>query len=292
MRSKIILDLGQRLPGPLATYTLGDMGYKIVKIEWENFRDPFAISIDEQDKTFLEWYEKMQAQKLLKVFSLNNPDHSQEWRQLLQQCIGIISSWPAQLKHSTQLDLHLKEHKGPLAYLEVESLRPMHDLNILAHTGTLKSHLFQHRDKSRIPPPFLPVAGICFGQNLALHLLDLLVEAVEQNTVVRKTLSLKESTERFSSIFAPSTLGPHNGLYPCYYIFRTQSQQHFLALALMEEKYWMRFVNKLKLPMQPKDRFCRDERVFGILEKAIGALTCEEASALSQELECISFLSL
>ncbi|MBI2521075.1 MAG: hypothetical protein HYV97_11675 [Bdellovibrio sp.] len=292
MKSRIILDLGQRLPGPLATYTLGEMGYKIVKVEWENFRDPFVAPIDLKDRTFQTWYQKMQEQKLLKVFSLQNPNHMLEWKQLLQDSIGIITSWPEQLKQSSQLDHLLKEHKGPLAYLEVESARPMHDLNILARTGTLRSHIFQHRNKSRIPPPFLPVAGICFGQNLALHLLDLLVQAVEQNSVVCKTLSLQASTERFSSIFASSTLGPHNGLYPCYYIYRTQSPQHFLALALMEEKYWMRFVSELNLPLQTHERFCQDEHIFQLLEQTISSLTYETALNLSQKLECVSLISL
>ncbi len=298
MKSKIILDLGQRLPGPLATYLLGEMGYKIVKVEWEDFRDPFSVPIEIQeiqnipDGTFGKWYQKMQAKKLLKVFSLHNTEHMQEWQQLLQECIGIITSWPEQLKRSSQLNLLIKKHKGPLAYLEVESSRPMHDLNILANTGSLKSHLFQHRDKTRIPPPFLPVAGISFGQSLALHLLDLLVQAVEQNSVIYKTLSLKESTERLSTIFAPSIVGQHNGLYPCYYIYRTQAPQHFLALALMEEKYWMRLVSELKLSLQAKDRFCQDERVFQILEQTIGSFTYENALALSQKLECVSLTSL
>ncbi len=54
----------------------------------------------------------------------------------------------------------------------------------------------------------------------------------------------------------------------------------------------MRFVEAMKLPLQAKDRFSQEEKIFQIIEKAIGTLNSDDALALSQKMDCLSLVSL
>lgn len=261
LKDIVIVNTTERLPGPLCSYLLSEMGAKVFRVIQNNKPDPFSTSeLNLFDSTFKNWFEKIHAnQELIYV------DDFSEIHSKIRNIDVIIGSQ----KTINQL----KRTDKTLVYLKVQASRDplkksLHDLNALALSGLLSIHVEQNIKSHVVRPPFLPVAGIMFAQSMATQVLAMLLERHKNNCVVEDTIYLDEVVQLFSQVFYKNDqpfVSLHNGKYPCYNIYTLADGKH-LALAAIEEKFWINFNKCFAFNYSLEDRFDPNNRVIGELE--------------------------
>ena len=296
-----IIDLSHRLPGPLCGKILTDLGASVTKIEDHKFQDPFLSGLFAQfDSSFTSWYENLNQGKSIERFDFNSPEDQKKIHQLVLSADAVIIGIPDKAREKlkiTDADLNLLR---PFVVIELlaskHEKKSMHDLNAMAMTGLLSLYVAGRTEKI-IDPPFLPIAGISFGHKAATDLLAAYIQAMrEQKTQLVKTY-LDEATKDLLGIFWPSkdrdigkTKFLHNGIYPCYSIYQT-SDKKYVALAAVEEKFWLKFCQLFKIDTK-LDRFHhQDSELFDIVSQTIAKLNQNEISKLvATEDICLSII--
>ena len=296
-----ILDFSHRLPGPLATKLLAGLGAKVLKVEDIKFKDPFIFgAFAEFDESFPHWYDELNDNKQIIRIDFNASDIKDQIIKLLEECDGVVLGLPPKLLEKLGLTKkELLDFSHPIAVIELlaskEHTKAMHDLNALALTGLLKLHV-QNQDSPIVAPPFLPIAGIGFGHKVATDLLATLLKVHRTNKSLFHQCYLFESTKEIFESFWPKksqkrTKFLHNGLYPCYNLYQTKDKR-YIALAAVEEKFWLRFCEIFKLNLESEKRFYfEDQSVFLEVASHIAHYDYEEiAKMISGEEICLSLV--
>jgi len=254
LQDKTVLDFSYRLPGPLATKQLLDLGAKVIKIENTNYPDPFSQI--EMDASFKSWYLGMNQDKEVKGFDFNSSKDQKEILKLVNTSDIILLGLPKKQQELLGITKNLLKSK-PQIFIEPIS-PPKHDLNILAENGTLALYL---KDKTEdfIAPPFLPIAGIFFAQKLANTSLAGLLRANEQKQALWQQVSFEASMKELLAPLTAKELNTHwkylhNGAYPCYGIYKTKDGGH-IAVAAVEEKFWQGFSELFEINLNLEQRF-------------------------------------
>ena len=294
-----ILDLTHRLPGPLAGKILHELGAEVIKVEDEKHRDPFLSGMfSDFDRSFENWYEELNGKKQILRLDFKSPDIKKKISELVEGADGILLSLSPKLKANLGLDdPHLH---GELAVVELEASsthnKAMHDLNALAISGYLSLHV-AHENDDVVPPPFLPVAGIAFGQQVATQMLANIIASKKSKSLVKTVSYLHDTAD---NIFHPfwsrelrqqkKTKFLHNGAYPCYCLYRCKDG-NYAALAAVEEKFWTDFIATFDVPLALEKRFNTDPASFRIVADAFAKLTAPEIEAKTRDKElCLSIV--
>lgn len=297
-----IIDLTHRLPGPLAGKILSDLGAQVIKIEDEKHKDPFLSGMfSEFDRSFEDWYEKLNAKKQVLRLNFKTENIKELIQEIIKDADGILLSLSPKLKITLGLDDEsLKNSERPIAVVELEASsthnKAMHDLNALALSGFLSLHV-AHETRDIVDPPFLPVAGIAFGQQVATELLANLLNAKSANKTVKSVSYLHDTAENlFKPFWSPDlrsqkkTRFLHNGAYPCYSLYRTKDSQ-YVAVAAVEEKFWVDLKETFAIPLELPERFLTDENAFNKVAQVFAKLTAVEIEQKSQNKElCLSIV--
>lgn len=301
-----ILDLSHRLPGPLASNLLQEMGAQVTKLEDSKFGDPFMDGFfKEMDDSFSLWYQSLNRGKNIERFSFK--EEPSQLLSYMDQADLIIMGLPKKLQLSLGLDFDTYAKKRPLTspvvYLEMigshHHTKGMHDINALATARLLDLYLYQASGKEmnhspqRIAPPFLPIAGISYGAMLANVGVAGLLKATKEKNHYKETVSLEESVQCLLSPFYSKELQKsgqtsflHNGRYPCYNIYPLADKGH-LAVACLEPKYWQKFCELLQLDLKLEQRFhFKSEEVFNVIQTTLSKITSKEALRLFQGEDC------
>lgn len=297
-----ILDLTHRLPGPLAGKILADMGAEVIKIEDQKHKDPFLSGMfSEFDQSFENWYEELNNKKRLLRLDFKSPTIKNELQSYIDSADGILLSLSPKLKSTLGLDdeaLNLKKRALAVVELEASSThnKAMHDLNALAISGFLSLHI-AHETSEIVAPPFLPFAGIAFGQQVATQLLANVIQARSTNQVVKSVSYLHDTAE---AIFHPfwskelrsqkKTKFLHNGAYPCYSLYRTRDL-NYVAVAAVEDKFWTDLSATFQIPLTLENRFNTDAKSFDAVARTFAKLSAEEIETMAKDRElCISIV--
>lgn len=296
-----ILDFSHRLPGPLASKLLAGLGASVLKIEDIKFKDPFIYgAFAEFDESFPHWYEELNSSKQIIRLDFNGPAIKEKIRHLLENCDGVILGLPEKLLVKLGLtEKELSSYSKGLAVVELlaskEHTKAMHDLNALALTGLLKLHV-QDQNAAVVAPPFLPIAGIGFGHKVATDLLAALLKSKRDNSHTFHKCYLFESTKEIFESFWPKKSKKrqkflHNGLYPCYNLYQTKDKR-YIALAAVEEKFWLRFCEIFKLNIESDKRFFyEDQSVFLEVASHIAHYDYDEIDQMTRGEEiCLSLV--
>lgn len=285
-----VLDLTQRLPGPLSTSILFDLGAQVTKVEPPNKEDAFVLFAKE-DPLFKFWYDSLNKKK--KIIKTNHSFN--QLKQLINKSQIVITG--AGQKITEEI---LENAQGPLAVIEVcgsSANVAMHDINALALTASFE--LYTHnRKEGVIDPPHLPIAGITFGQHLATTAIAAFHKAKMNKSPVHHKVYIDDVVKQIYDHFwgegLEAELGSkflHNGKYPCYNLYRSKDG-HYLALAAVEDKFWLKFTEISKLPLQIEDRFDTSETTFNLLKKYFNNLTLSEIKNLfSSEDICLTTIN-
>ncbi len=297
-----IIDLTHRLPGPLAGKILADLGAEVIKVEDQTHKDPFLSGMfSEFDKSFENWYEELNKQKKILRLDFKSPKIKAEIREILKSADGILLSLSPKLKITLGLDDDSLKNLGKaLAVVELEASstqnKAMHDLNALAMSGFLSLHV-DHETKDVVDPPFMPVAGIAFGQQVATEILANIIASSRHGGLVKTTSYLHDTAEKIFSPFWSKSIRDqkktrflHNGAYPCYSLYRTKDG-HYIALAAVEEKFWTEFQSTFQVPLTLSERFNTEKGAFDKVSAVFAKLSASEIETMSQNKElCLSIV--
>ncbi|EQC48034.1 CoA transferase [Bacteriovorax sp. Seq25_V] len=292
LEGKVIIDLSHRLPGPVAGKLLASLGAKVIKIEDKVFKDPFIYGLfAEMDNSFPVWYEHINKDKEIKRFDFNSPDDQKKISELVKSADAVIMAIPekVQAKLGVSLD-QLNDLQKPFSIVIPKASKShhqnMHDLNALALTGLLTLHAktHDHKGEKELAPPFLPIAGINFGQTMALDLVATMLKAQETGKTEIVESFLFESTRDMYSSFWPTELQGdsrflHNGLYPCYNIYKS-SDEHFIVVACVEDKFWVSMCEVFKLSYTLEQRFETTGKIHKELREFFSSKTLAELEVL------------
>lgn len=295
-----ILDFTHRLPGPLAGKVLADLGAEVIKIEDVKHKDPFLSGMfSEFDQSFENWYEELNKNKKVIRLDFKDPSAKTEIQRLIQESQGLMLSLSPKLK--TSLGLSDEDLKGlPLAVVELEASsthnKAMHDLNALAISGFLSLHV-AHENDPIVAPPFLPVAGIAFGQQVATQMLANILESKMNGGFVKSVSYLHDTAEAIFHPFWSLTLRGqkktkflHNGAYPCYSLYRTKDGE-YVAVAAVEDKFWNDLKETFGLELPLEKRFDTSEAAFQSVAKTFAGLTADEIERKASNKElCLSIV--
>lgn len=297
-----ILDLTHRLPGPLAGKVLFDLGYEVIKIEDEKHKDPFLSGMfSEFDDSFEDWYRVLNQDKKILRFDFKSPDIKEKIAELVRESDGIMMSLSPKLKTTLGIDDEsLKSLNKPIAVVELEASqshkKAMHDLNALALSGFLSLHV-AHVDDQIVDPPFFPIAGIAFGQQVATQMLANIIAAREEKTFVKTVSYLYETAEAILTPFWSKELQAqkrtkflHNGAYPCYSLYRLKDG-NYVALAAVEDKFWNDLTSLFKISLPLEKRFDKDSSSFQKVADVFAKMDASEIENITQDKElCLSIV--
>lgn len=299
-----VLDLSQRLPGPLAGMLLADLGAEVVKIEDSTFRDAFLEQgLSHFDDGFVEWYGELNGNKRILRVDFKAAETPKLIQKELENCDIILHALPSKIAGPLGLSTdQLKQNPRAFAVLELGASQQhksaMHDLNALAEAGFLNLHVAGQTD-SPLAPPFLPVAGISFGQQIALTALALHRQAqLDGKSAISKVFLYDEIVKVYRPFWTHKlreqnrTKFLHNGIYPCYALYRNKDGD-WLAVAAVEEKFWREFIDLLKINLQESDRFSTKPETFQSVAQSIKALSTAELDGLLKNKDiCVSLIRL
>ena len=297
-----ILDLTHRLPGPLAGKVLSDLGYEVIKIEDEKHKDPFlAGPFSDFDNSFEDWYKELNKDKKIVRLDFKSTDIKSVMAGYLKEADGVLLSLSAKLKLSLGLDDEsLKALGTTLAVVELEASKShkkaMHDLNALALSGFLALHL-AHENDQIVDPPFFPIAGIAFGQQVATQILANIIAAREKKSLVKSVSYLYETAEQILNPFWSKELQGqkrtkflHNGAYPCYSLYRLKDG-NYVALAAVEDKFWTDLIALFNIGLPLENRFDRDPKAFQKVADTFAKLDASEIENIAHDKElCLSIV--
>lgn len=295
-----VIDFTHRLPGPLAGKILADLGVEVIKIEDEKHKDPFLSGMfSEFDHSFENWYEELNKKKQILRLDFKSPAARETIRGFLETSHGLMLSLSPKLK--AQLGLTDEELKGfELAAVELEASsthnKAMHDLNALAISGYLSLHV-AHENSAIVAPPFMPVAGIAFGQQVATQLLANIIESKQKKCFIKTISYLHDTADAILHPFWSQTLRGqkktkflHNGAYPCYSLYRTLDG-HYVAVAAVEEKFWTDLITTFHVSLPLERRFETSELAFNAVASIFAKLTSSEIEQKSTNKElCLSIV--
>lgn len=302
LNKKLIIDFSHRLPGPLAGKILADLGFEVIKIEDEHHRDPFlAGSVSKFDPSFETWYRELNKHKKIHRFDFKHESAKNIIKEYLSRASGLIISAGEKLSAKLEItDEELKKNYPHLAVVKLEAsntkLQAMHDLNAMAMTGVLHLYL-ENENRCIVDPPFLPFAGIGFGQQVATTLLAGMIESGLSGKCEIKTSYLFESIDEIYKCFWPESLRTlkktkflHNGAYPCYSIYRTKDGA-YAAVAAVEEKFWTDLSTLYSIPLSLEKRFDTHPDSFNKVSQVFLSMTSHEIEAkLGDKDLCLSIV--
>jgi crotonobetainyl-CoA:carnitine CoA-transferase CaiB-like acyl-CoA transferase len=281
---------------------LSDLGATVIKIEDHQFKDPFLSGLFAKfDESFIDWYENLNKSKQIKRFDFNSVVDQAEIKKIVLASDGIIIGIP----ESTRKKLGLLDNdlilNRPFVAIELlaskNHAKSLHDLNALADVGLLSLHV-QGRKDNIVDPPFLPISGISFGHKAATDLLATMLKANKENKTQFVKTYLDESAEEIFGIFWPKKDRAnqrkkylHNGQYPCYTIYKTKDQ-HYVAIAAVEDKFWNRFCELFNLANTIDRFYDKDDSVFNLISSIFLSLTIDEVKLkMGNEDLCLSIIS-
>lgn len=298
----LIIDFSHRLPGPLSSLVMKSFGARVIKIEDHVFKDPFLDgAFNAFDPSFKDWYKTLNADKEILRVDFNSPQIKDDIKELLKKADGCIISLPEKVKIKLGIDTNsLKSYNYPLAMVELESSstfkKSMHDLNALALTGLLDLHI-EGKTDAIIDPPFLPVSGIAFGQHTASTLLAAILKAKKSQSFVAAKSYLHDTAELIFTPFWPKETRKegrkkflHNGLFPCYSIYKTKDSKH-IAVACVEEKFYEEVRKLFNINLPTQDRFRTDAESFKLVAEAISQFDSKQITAWINEKDlCLTLI--
>lgn len=248
-----VLDLTHRLPGPLAGKLFTDLGAKVIKIEDHIFQDPFLSGpFQSMDSSFETWYKQINQNK--KIIRLDFKEGLEKLKPYCQKADIILMGLPPKLELKLALDEMTHPHVVVKMGSTAKESKSMHDLNIMAELGYLNIHVDSFKGDI-IPPPFFPFAGVLFSHHIVNNSIAALLKAYKTNKKQNIQCFLEDATRQS---LAPLYISGeksflHNGRYPCYNIYRTSDG--YVALAALEEKFWVKLCELFDLELTLKERF-------------------------------------
>lgn len=302
LKDYTILDFSHRLPGPLAGKVLADMGANVIKVEDNTHKDAFLSGFfSNMDDSFEDWYKELNQQKKLVRFDFKSDDAKSKVHELLESADAIIIGMGDKLKTRLGLDSEsIKNLNKPIVMVNMGSSatiqKGMHDINALGFAGFL-SLFIQDKHDDVVAPPFFPFSGIAYGQQLATDVCAGILRSIKENRPIETISYLYETAV---DIFTPfwsekmrsnkRTKFLQNGAYPCYSLYKLKDE-HYIALAAVEEKFWTRLLEVFPIELTAENRFDTNKQSFQLVSEVFKKYTHDEIFELTDDKDlCLSLI--
>lgn len=286
-----ILDLSERLPGPFSTFILHKLGANVTKLENAD-RGGDIFQGDEAKKyypNFIDWYHNLNHSKEINMISF---DTQQSKLELAIKKSDIILRPDNRFFNDLFKDHTLSSQQVIITLAGGKAQwKSIHDLNALALTETFSIHLEQNTGL-----PYLPFAGLGFGQFLATAMLAAWIKCLKTQTSVSETFYLQDYCIHILDILKTNhTSRPkkylHNGLYPCYNVYQTQDKT-FICLAALEEKYWEKLLEIFEFNLSLTDRFDTSGKIFCYLKDSFAKYSANDIMAkIKDQTICLTLVT-
>lgn len=271
-----LIDFSTRLPGPLASSFLQDLGATIYRPYELNESDSFN---NHKDQAFKYWFQSLSKGKVI----------VNEIESLFEKVDGIITTW-------SQTQLHedlIKSRTNPFVIIEIQASnnknkKSLHDLNSFAESGLLRLKI----SSEQMTPPCLPMAGIQFANQIALSFLAGLYKSKSEKKPIKIGIALDEVVHQLAKFLLPPSGSQflHNGKFPCYQIYKTQIEGQFLIVAAIETKFWIDFTRFIGMDDLQDKQFSDDPRIINKISSKIKTFSQIELSQMCIDQKCLSLI--
>ena len=284
-----VLDFSTLLPGPLATLYLAQAGAEVIKIERPRGGDPVrSYPPFREGKSIL--FELLNGGKQSVVLDLKDPAPRSRFLELVRSVDVLVEQFRPGVMARLQLDFDsLRTVHPELIYCSISGYGQHgarnqvvgHDLNYQAWTGLLA--LAGEHDGRRIVPAL--IADIAGGAHAAVINILLALRSREQ-TGQGCYLDIAMTDGLFPFMLSAmanwaagnAVPGAGNDLLtggsPRYQLYRTADGRH-LAAAPLEEHFWQRFAELIRLPEGSRSQGADPETVR---EMVAGIIAAESAA--------------
>jgi crotonobetainyl-CoA:carnitine CoA-transferase CaiB-like acyl-CoA transferase len=121
--------------------------------------------------------------------------------------------------------------------------------------------------------------------------------AREDKKIVKSVSYLYETAEQILTPFWSKQLQAekrtkflHNGAYPCYSLYRLKDG-NYVALAAVEDKFWLDLISLFKIDLPLGNRFDRDQKAFQKVADVFAKMDASEIEMITQDKElCLSIV--
>ncbi len=242
LRGLKILDFSRLLPGPFCTYLLKELGANIQVIY-----SPF----DQEVLTF----PALRAGKKWAALDLKNKKGYHKACQLLSQSDVLLEGFRPGVMEKLGLGFKRAKKINPkiiycslTGYGQKGKKKAGHDLNYLAVSGML-SALFPGGAKPLIPG--VPLGDLIAGLSAAFQIVSTLHIPKSRRKAIYLDLAITEAVSTFLSPLDKSIQkaiqAVFSGARARYRLYEC-SDQRYLAVAPLEEKFWKKFAEAMQIP--------------------------------------------
>lgn len=241
LRGIKILDLSRLLPGPFCSHLLSEWGASVTVIEPPN------------EKEVLH-FPSVHQRKKRKILNLKESKDILKFKALVKKSQVILEGFRPGVLDRLGIGFQTLRKINPkiilcslTGYGQKGGDHAGHDLNFLSLSGML-SALAAGKTPSI---PGIPLADLLGGTAAASEILAALTVPPSRRKALHLDVSIDEATRRF---LLPISGGVQESLKPVfsgglarYFLYETQEGAQ-LAVAPLEEKFWIKFTQKMKIP--------------------------------------------
>ncbi len=284
-----VLDLTRLLPGPYATLLLADLGAEVIKIEEPQHGDPVRWVpplINEKSAPFLA----LNRNKKSLTLDLKAPKGREIFLQLAQRTDVVMEGFRPGVVQRLGIDYeHVHEANPNIIYCSLTGYGQKspyrdhvgHDVNYIARAGLLSL-------TGEVPViPGVPVADLCGAMFATVSVLAALHAREQGKGGAYLDVSLTDTVVSWLTIHFAEYLVTKKPLrsqelvltggFPCYHIYETRDRK-YLAVGVLEEKFWAKLCHVLGKPEFIPHQFSEDKReeIFQSLKATFGSKTQAE----------------
>lgn len=247
-----IIDFSHYIPGPYASLRLAELGAEVLKIEPLE-GDPARHTGEQKDGTGLVFLAHNRGKKSM-ALNLKEKEGKEQALELIKEADVVLESFRPGVMKKLGLDYEeVKKHNPQIVYCSITgygddgegSRLGSHDLNYMAISGVLA----QLKDRSGKPiHPSHTLADYVGGLAASERILAALVGKNQSGTGSYHCISIAEVMVSFMGNHLlyeqvtkkPSGVSVLNGTIISYCLYETKDNR-YVALAALEEKFWMNF---------------------------------------------------
>jgi crotonobetainyl-CoA:carnitine CoA-transferase CaiB-like acyl-CoA transferase len=279
-----VLDLTRLLPGPLCSLFFADLGATILKIEDPGSGGDYLRHMAPLLKNNSQGFCYLNRNKKSVSLNLRKAEGREIFFKLVKDYDVVMESFRPGVMEKIGIDYKtLKKINPKIIFCSITGFGqtgPLkdnagHDLNFVAYSGILDP------EEGRPTIPQFQIGDLSGGaQTAAIAVLAAYIHALKTNEGCHLDVSMLDGVFSMSGIrlsvevmktkshkeFSDSFL---SGRSPCYQIYETKDG-NFMALATVEEKFWLNFLNLCQRPELNSYFMATGERAKFLFSELIG----------------------